>query len=395
MSATQPRRTVGLNIALLFGSLLVAAGCSPSASTSTVSAKTGGKTGSSSGGAGSLGSGGSPSSTGGSNASGGDTGSGSGGSLSGTGGAFGTGGAVGTGGDSSVAGSTGSGGDTGLGGAGGTGLTGSGGMGGAGFMIACDVSQGQAAGKVVAIAPLISDFTYVDGTNEVKEGSFSFGNFYDAPSGYSFHYPDRGSVSTGGAGGNAGAGGGVVGTGGRGGAAGTGGRGGAAGTAGGGALGPVGITENLTGSDWHISGVIGNYSAFVVTLACATDASAFSGIQFTISGTAGTPNRLTMQAAFAGDEAGSRVTPMTGMCEGTCSAPFTTVNLTATKTLIQIPWSTFTGGRPISTVNPAQLTALRWVFNWNPALQPYAVDLRLDDLSFIPAAGTTIDAGTD
>lgn len=380
MSVTQPRRTVGLNIALLCGSLLVAAGCSPSASTSTVSAKTGGKTGSSSGGAGSLGSGGSPSSTGGSKASGGDTGSGSGGSLGGTGGTVGTGGAVGTGGDSSVAGSTGSGGDAGLGGAGGTGLTGMGGMGGMGFMIACDVSQGQPAGKVVAIAPLISDFTYVDGTNEVKEGSFSFGNFYDAPSGYSFHYPDRGSVTAGGAGGNAGAGG-------------NGGAGG--GAAGGGALGPVGITENLTGSDWHISGVIGNYSAFVVTLACATDASAFSGIQFTISGTAGTPNRLTMQAAFAGDEAGSRVTPTTGMCEGTCSAPFTTVNVTATKTLIQIPWSTFTGGRPISTVNPAQLTALRWVFNWNPALQPYAVDLRVDDLSFIPAAGTTTDAGTD
>jgi hypothetical protein len=265
-------------------------------------------------------------------------------------------------------------------------------MGGMGFMISCEVSQAQAAGKVVAIAPLISDFTYVDGTTDVKEGSFSFGNFYDAPSGYSFHYPDRGSASTGGAGGAAGAAGASGGAGG--GATATGGRGGAAGMAGG-ALGPVGITENLTGGDWHISGVIGNYSGFVVSLACATDASAFSGIQFTISGTAGTPNRLTMQAAFAGDEAGSRVTPMIGMCEGTCSAPFTTITLTATKTLVQIPWSTFTGGRPISTVNPAQLTALRWIFNWSPTMQPYAVDLRIDDLSFIPAAGTTTDAGTD
>ena len=269
-----------------------------------------------------------------------------------------------------------------------------------GFLISCGVQQAEAAGVVLAGGPVISDFTYTDGTTDVRADGFSFGNFYDSPSGYGFHYPSQVPAGTGGAAGDGagGAAGAAVATGGRGGSAGNsggGGRGGSAGTsgAGGATLGARGLAENMTGSDWHITGVIGDYSAFALALSCITDASAYAGIEFTIRGNAGIPSRLTLSASFSGDDPGSRVTPSLGMCEGTCTAPSTVVNVTPTKTLVQIPWSRFVGGRPMATLNPAQLTGFRWIFAWSGAGTPYPVDVTVDDLHFMTAPMTPADAG--
>ena len=361
MISIQPRKIPGLIAVALCGSLLAGGGCSNE--NATPGKGTGGKTGSTgSGGAtssgGATGTGGAITTGGTSPATGGDTGVGTGGNTSATGGAA-TGGDTGTGGAAM-------GGNTGTGGADATG-----GAGGMPILLSCSVAQAQAANLVVALDPIISDFTYTDGTTAVKPNNFSFGDFYNTASGYSFHYPDRVVTSAGGAGGG-----------------GTGGAGGAA------ALGAPGLSEDLTGSDWHITGVMTTYSAFAINLACITDASAFAGIEFTIKGNAGTPNRLTFQASFSSDDLGSRITPSLGMCESaTCSAPSVLVNVTATKTLVQIPWSKIVGGKPISMVNPAQLTGLRWIFNWSPSSAPYAVDVTVDDLHFM-TADQLADGGT-
>lgn len=375
----QARRFVVGMVIVLGGGALFGPGCTPA--TSSAPPKDGGATGGRASG-GSVGSSGGSTGSGGVSSSGGAGGTG--GSLVGSGGSFGSGGSLGSGGE------VGTGGDTGAGGTGGD--SGSGGMGGMGLLISCSVQQAQAAGVVVALNEVISDFTYTDGTTEVQPTKFSFGNFFDSPSGYGFHYPDL-PVSTGGQGGAAGAGGAGGGAplGGRGGGGGPGGQAGAAGGRGGGAmaLGPAGLAEDFTGSDWHVTGVVGTYSAFALNMACITDASMFTGIEFTIRGNAGTPNRLTVVASFSGDEPGSFVTPGLGMCLGTCTAPSTVVNVTGTKTLVQIPWSSFTGGRPIATVNPAQLTGLRWTFAWGGAgSTPYPVDVHVDDLHFMTAVST-------
>ncbi len=366
MISIQPRKILGLSAVILCGSLLAGGGCSNE--NATPGKGTGGKTGSmGSGGAtssgGATGTGGANTTGGTSPATGGDTGVGTGGNASATGGAA-VGGDTGTGGAAM-------GGDTGTGGAAMGGDTGTGGAGGMPILLSCSVAQAQAAGLVVALDPIISDFTYTDGTTAVKPNNFSFGDFYNTASGYSFHYPDRVVTSAGGAGGG-----------------GTGGAGGAA------ALGAPGLSEDLTGSDWHITGVMTTYSAFAINLACITDASAFAGIEFTIKGNAGTPNRLTFQASFSSDDLGSRITPSLGMCEAaTCSAPSVLVNVSATKTLVQIPWSKIVGGKPISMLNPAQLTGLRWIFNWSPSSAPYAVDVTVDDLHFM-TADQLADGGT-
>jgi hypothetical protein len=81
------------------------------------------------------------------------------------------------------------------------------------------------------------------------------------------------------------------------------------------------------------------------------------------------------------------------MCEGVCTAPSAKFTVTSTKKLIQIPWAMFTGGKPIATVNPAQLTELRWIFNWNGTTAPYATDVTVDDLHFMTADELLPDGG--
>jgi hypothetical protein len=167
------------------------------------------------------------------------------------------------------------------------------------------------------------------------------------------------------------------------------------GGAGGGIAIPGGLTEDVTASNWHITGLVNNYNGFAVGMVCLVDASAFTGIEFTIKGNAGTPNRLTMQVATSSDEAGTfdpTAPASLGMCTGVCTAPSTTINVTATETLIQLPWSAFTGGRPIASVNPAQLVRLLWGFAWSGTATPYPVDVTLDNLHFMTAPA---DGGTD
>jgi hypothetical protein len=368
--------------------------------------------------------------------SGGATPGGSGGSAtSGSGGSSSSGGngiAAGSGGDTGTAGAPGLGGDTG-----GDSGTATGGAGGMSFLLMCNINQ--ASGSVFAAdkasnAPIITDFTYTNGNDGVGPNSIFFGDTYNEVTGLSYHFPDLPvPQATGGAGGdNAGpggqdgAGGGqggvggmasggtggrtVAGTGGRpGGRPGTGGRGtgtgGRAGTGGGGAglggaegdvggtsggaagaPGPValGLHEDLTASNWHITGEVGqSATAFVLQFQCLINAAAYDGIEFTIQGSAGTPSTLSLQLAFGGDETGSYTTPGLGLCSGVCQAPSATIPVTSTVTKLQLPWSRFTGGRPLPSVDPTQLARLLFAFTSKPT--PYAVDVTIDSLHFFTA----------
>ena len=191
-------------------------------------------------------------------------------------------------------------------------------------------------GAVVATTDLISDFTYTDGTGAVRDASFSFGDYYAAPSGYGFHFPDRiprmcPEPATGGAGGvdagpespvldastaamddagasnfmsnaDAGMGGDILDAGSPPGEADAG-MGGAA-DAGAPADEPAcftpGLTEDLTDSNWHITGLVNGAAAFAVGTVCNIDASLFDGIEFTIRGNAGNPSQLRVEIGFAG-----------------------------------------------------------------------------------------------
>jgi hypothetical protein len=318
----------------------------------------------------------------------------------GTGGAAGTansGGATGTGGGSSSGGATSSGGVIGAAGGsgnggvtgGGGGLTGSGGdqgTGGAGGMVMllpCGIATAVNSVYNASLAsnmPLITDFTYTAGPGV----SIFFGDTYNQVTGLTYHFPER-AIGAAGAGGG---GGGSAGAGGRGGAGGAGGRGGAAGAA----AGPPGLTEDLTASNWHITGTVAPglpAYAFVMRFTCTIDASAYSGIEFTIGGNAGPANSLSLQAGFGDDLPPGPDSLGTGICPANgCMSPSTIITVPPTVTTVQIPWSRFTGGRPMNTVNPAQLAQFLWPFTIRAAA--YNVDFVIDDLRFYTAPA---DAG--
>lgn len=256
------------------------------------------------------------------------------------------------------------------------------------FLLTCGIATATNnvySAALASNAPLISDFTYTDGSDGIRADGFFVGDTYNQVTALSYHFPDAGppGVATGGAGGAAA----------NGGAGGAGGRGGAAGAAV--VPGPIGLTEDMTASNWHITGWVGqSASAFVMAFTCIIDASAYDGLQFTLKGNAGTPSTLTMQASFAGDEPGSYVVPGMGLCNsslGACSAPFAMINVPANVATVQVPWTAFGGGKPIAALDPKQLVLFRWSFISRPA--PYPVDVTIDDMKFYSATAAPLMMG--
>jgi hypothetical protein len=164
------------------------------------------------------------------------------------------------------------------------------------------------------------------------------------------------------------------------------------------------LTPDVTQSNWHISGTVGDYSGFGLYFDNCNrlDASKYQGISFTISGSVGQTNQLTLgvstlndsiAAAWINTHGGNssgpgRCIPTSGTSqysEQGCSNPSTTVSVTATPTVVSVLWSDFTGGSPDTDVaTPSEITGISWAFPWTSAGTPYPVDLVIDDLSFIP-----------
>jgi hypothetical protein len=180
---------------------------------------------------------------------------------------------------------------------------------------------------------------------------------------------------------------------------------------------PVG--SDVTQGNWQMSGDIGTYSGFGLyfggtvppsTEACnIVDLSMYDGISFTISGSVGTLNTLTMSVAIAANNASHiylntvamppPATPATvnsGRCippgpnqfDGTCAAPSAAIAVTTTPTTVTMLWSDFTMGRPAAAVDPAEITGIAWAFPPPPGvggemLMTYPIDLVIDDIRFV------------
>jgi len=93
------------------------------------------------------------------------------------------------------------------------------------------------------------------------------------------------------------------------------------------------------------------------------DASAFTGVQFTISGSI---TGCTMQYSTNYSAADDATTDTKGSCtlgSGNCYSPQTTIttSITTTDTQVQVPWAK-TGGAPSGPVDPKTLTGIQWQF---------------------------------
>src|SRR6185503_17340334 len=114
------------------------------------------------------------------------------------------------------------------------------------------------------------------------------------------------------------------------------------------------ITSDVSGGNWHISGTVGTYSGFGLWwnctsagkdhAVCTIDASAYSGIQFSIRGNVGATASVNMTIATADDSAVSTdiAKPTCGTCTAaTCTSPSVAVPVTATASTITLRWSDF------------------------------------------------------
>jgi hypothetical protein len=173
---------------------------------------------------------------------------------------------------------------------------------------------------------------------------------------------------------------------------------------------PYIVNSDMSTGEWHMSGNLGDYSGFGLyfTDCNRIDASAYAGISFKIRGSVAMGNSLSLQVGTSADDIShlylnaqptppnplaepnsGRCVPAMNQYDGTCATPSFTVPVTATATTIEVRWADLVGGAPSASVNPAEITGIRWIFP-NPvgagtaAPTTYAVDLYVDDLAFIP-----------
>lgn len=172
---------------------------------------------------------------------------------------------------------------------------------------------------------------------------------------------------------------------------------------------PGGLASDVTAGDWHISGSVVEQSGFGLFLDCQLlDASSFEGIAFRISGRMGGAagaGRVLFLVGTAENEVSSawylandgtsvpssgRCTPALSEYDGTCNQARIEIEVGAASREVFVPFSALSDGSPEPGVNPAEITTLAWALP-APALdragnvQPYAVDLRIDDIRFVEA----------
>jgi hypothetical protein len=168
---------------------------------------------------------------------------------------------------------------------------------------------------------------------------------------------------------------------------------------------PTTLTSDLTQGNWHITGTVNTYAGFNLYFdnCDRVDASKFTGLSFTVSGTV--PSAMTLSVGTVDNTAkwtwmannGKTTAKDTdvGKCAPTqdtqnqyyapgCTPGATTFAVTATATPVSATWATLTGGAPNATVNPAEITSVAWIFPWVDGQAPYQVDFTIDDISFLP-----------
>jgi hypothetical protein len=236
-------------------------------------------------------------------------------------------------------------------------------------------AAGAATGPVACLPPkgLITDFTYTptkaDGTAS-STTQVDFGDYTSSYSGGTFIYPTTGTYP---------------------------------------------LTSDVTQSNWHITGTVGDYSGFAFFNGGCTkiDASAFKGISFVISGSVATgtttANTVTLTVGTAANDITGewlnahkaaatdadvynfgRCTPASAnKYDGTCGSPSKTFAVTSSPTTVTVLWADLTGGKPQAGVTPSELTSIGFfvpppVGVGTASVSTYAVDITLDDMQFVP-----------
>jgi hypothetical protein len=127
-----------------------------------------------------------------------------------------------------------------------------------------------------------------------------------------------------------------------------------------------------------------SYAGFGVGFGSPTcvDASAYTGIEFTLSGTL---DNCVFQAGVSPSEDNAVANGPSGSCTlgSACVPPFSgpIVLPTSSPPVVMVPFSDMAGGNPLATVNPAKLNTVQWLVT--PAGNaPCTADVTIDRASF-------------
>ncbi len=127
-------------------------------------------------------------------------------------------------------------------------------------------------------------------------------------------------------------------------------------------------TATISGAALHITEDVAatsaaQYVGTVLFFNDCVDASAFKGVEFTISGTMTAGCSMQYSTNYSGADDVS--TDPKGSCTlgtGNCYSPQKAVTLPTTPTAVQVAWADATGGNPVGAVNTKELTGIQWQF---------------------------------
>jgi hypothetical protein len=164
------------------------------------------------------------------------------------------------------------------------------------------------------------------------------------------------------------------------------------------------LSSSTLDDDWHLSGTVDTSSGFgLYSSDCQPfDASAFTGIAFSVWGHIDGERQLTFYVESAAQQVSSswlnanaanpaqpEAAPNAGRCvprasryDGTCREPRVLITVTSEPIALVIPWTDFAGGRPVATLDAHEITAIAWSLP-PPGDSPYAFDIHIDDLRFV------------
>ncbi len=127
------------------------------------------------------------------------------------------------------------------------------------------------------------------------------------------------------------------------------------------------------------------YVGFVIYFNDCINASTFTGIEFTISGTM-TGCTMQLSANYSGND-----NKASDPAKGSCSMPpaadcyanqKAVTGITTTPTTVQVPWSGFTGGVPAGPTDSSQLTGVQWQLTIAAGTGTCAADISITDVKF-------------
>jgi hypothetical protein len=175
------------------------------------------------------------------------------------------------------------------------------------------------------------------------------------------------------------------------------------------------LRQDFSGGNWHVTGTVARdlgffglyWNCLSPSLAgagnpppihsCALDVSQYVGIQFTIKGDAGPDAALDFAVGIVEDvrpvlsgACGTCGVPDDASAEAACHAPRLAIDVSGSVSAantVTLFWSDFAGGSPRSSIDPQQLTGMRWSFHSPPASDggatSYPADITIDDIRFI------------